>query len=113
MHGRGMTKSVLLWIALACAVPLVVPARAQDHGDAGRGAALALHVCVACHGVRKDELSNDPQAPPFSVIAATRGMSAMALNVALLSPHRAMPNIMLEPQERADIIAYILRLKSE
>lgn len=39
-------------------------------------------------------------------------MSAMALNVALLTPHHAMPNIMLDPQERADIIAYILSLKS-
>jgi hypothetical protein len=40
-------------------------------------------------------------------------MSAMALNVALLTPHHAMPNIMLDPQERADVIAYVLSLKTE
>jgi mono/diheme cytochrome c family protein len=72
-----------------------------------------MRICVACHGVHKNELSNNPQAPPFSVIAATRGMSAMALNVALLSPHRSMPNIMLDAQERADIVAYILALKAD
>jgi mono/diheme cytochrome c family protein len=88
------------------------PAWAQDHGDVRRGSVLALRVCIACHGVRPGENSNNPLAPPFAVIAETKGMSAIALNVALLSPHRAMPNIMLEPQERADVIAYILTLKS-
>ena len=36
----------------------------------------------------------------------------MALNVSLLSSHRSMPNIVLDPQERADVVAYILSLKS-
>ena len=40
-------------------------------------------------------------------------MSGIALNVALLSPHRAMPNIILDSQERADVIAYILSLKTD
>ena len=89
-----------------------LPSIAQEHGDAGRGSALALQVCMACHGVRKNEASINPLAPPFAAIAEVRGMSAMALNVALQSPHRAMPNIMLDPQERADVVAYILSLKS-
>ena len=110
---RHGTKVASLVIALSCIATLAIPVHAQEHGDAGRGSALALHVCVACHGVRKEELSNDPLAPPFSAIAATRGMSAMALNVALLSPHRAMPNIMLDPQERADVVAYILTLRAD
>jgi mono/diheme cytochrome c family protein len=100
-----------------CAAALLVgatlgSAHAQNTGDAGRGSALALRVCIACHGVRPGEASNNLLAPPFNVIADTRGMSEMALNVALLSPHRAMPNIMLNPQERADLIAYILTLKT-
>jgi hypothetical protein len=40
-------------------------------------------------------------------------MSEMALSVSLQTPHRAMPNIMLDPQERADVIAYILSLKGD
>lgn len=39
-------------------------------------------------------------------------MSAMALNVALLTSHRSMPNIIIDAQERADIIAFILTLKA-
>jgi mono/diheme cytochrome c family protein len=88
-----------------------VPVLAQDYGEASRGSALASQVCATCHGIRHGENSPNPLAPPFAVIAATRGMSETALNVALQSPHRVMPNIMLEPQERADIIAYILTLK--
>jgi len=97
---------------LAAAALLGAPASAQEYGDAGRGLTLALSVCVACHGVRHGENSPNPLAPPFVAIAQTRGMSAMALNVALLSPHRAMPNIMMDSQERADVVAYILTLKS-
>ena len=48
----------------------------------------------------------------FTVIADVRGMSAMALHVALQTSHRSMPNIVLDPQERADVVAYILSLKS-
>lgn len=97
--------------ALAVAALCGAPASAQEYGDASRGSTLALNVCVACHGVRHGENSPNPLAPPFVVVAETRGMSAMALNVALLSPHRAMPNIMLDAQERADVVAYILTLK--
>jgi mono/diheme cytochrome c family protein len=104
---------VLMALPVAGAVLFGAPAGAQEYGDASHGSALALRVCVACHGVRKGENSPNPLAPPFTVIAETRGMSAMALNVALLSPHRAMPNIMLDPQERADVVAYILGLKAK
>ena len=80
-----------------------------------RGSVLALGTCAVCHAVSKGKggSSANPSAPPFSTIAEVKGMSAMALNVALLTPHHAMPNIMLYPQERADIIAYILSLKSD
>ncbi len=105
-------NSIALLIAGAAAL-FAGPVQAQELGDASRGSALALHTCIACHGVRKGETSVNPLAPPFFAIAESRGMSAMALNVALLSPHRAMPNIMMEPNERADIIAYILSLKSK
>jgi hypothetical protein len=38
-------------------------------------------------------------------------MTAIALSAALNTSHRSMPNIMLEADEQADIIAYILGLK--
>ena len=88
------------------------PGLAQEVGDAKRGSVLALGTCAVCHAVSKGKggSSANPLAPPFSTITEVKGM---ALNVALLTPHHAMPNIMLDPQERADIIAYILSLKSD
>lgn len=96
---------------MAGAAPLGGRGFAQEFGDAKRGSVLALGTCGVCHGVNKGEASANPLAPPFSSIAEAKGMSAMALNVALLTPHHAMPNIMLDPQERSDVIAYILSLK--
>ena len=48
---------------------------------------------------------------PFPVLAATPGMTTIALTAALLTSHRLMPNIILQPDERRDVIAYILSLK--
>jgi hypothetical protein len=39
------------------------------------------------------------------MIAATPGMTSVALTAALLTSHRLTPNIMLEPDERRDVIA--------
>ena len=92
---------------------LAAPALAQDHGDAKRGSVLALGTCAVCHSVSKGGSSVNPAAPPFRSIAETKGISEMALSVALQTPHHAMPNIMLDPQERADVIAYVLSLKGD
>jgi len=109
MHFRRWIWSAL---TLTAAALLSGPVSAQEYGDASRGSAVATGTCIACHGVRRGENSINPLAPPFAIIAATKGISAMALNVALQTPHRAMPNIMLDSQERADVVAYILTLKS-
>ena len=110
MHHKRRISIALIVTGTAL---LDAPGLAQEFGDSKRGSVLALHTCVACHGVRKGDRSANSLAPPFAAIAESKGMSAIALNVALLSPHRAMPNILLDPQERADIIAYILSLKAE
>jgi mono/diheme cytochrome c family protein len=99
-------------IAMAAAAVLSGPCLAQEPGDAGRGSAVALETCAGCHGVRKGEQSLNPKAPPFGTIAEVSGMTAMALNVALLTSHPVMPNIRLEPGERSDVIAYIQSLKA-
>jgi hypothetical protein len=50
-------------------------------------------------------------APTFEAIAAVPGMTTAALTVALRTPHRTMPNIVLETQELDDVVAYVLSLK--
>jgi mono/diheme cytochrome c family protein len=81
-------------------------------GDVGRGAEIARTICAACHVVvRGQPAAPNSQAPPFPRIANTPGMTSIALSAALMTSHRLMPNIILEPEERRDVIAYILSLK--
>ena len=108
-----MSAQTLIARGFVAALLLGTPALAQDHGDAKRGSVLALGTCAVCHSVSKIGSSTNPSAPPFRAIAETKGMSEMALSVALQTPHHAMPNIMLDPQERGDVIAYILSLKGD
>jgi hypothetical protein len=56
-------------------------------------------------------VSPNSEAPPFPMLATSPGMTTIALTAALLTSHRLMPNIILEPDERRDVIAYILSLK--
>jgi mono/diheme cytochrome c family protein len=100
-------------VCLMIALPLTAfPCDAQEIGQPGRGLALAQRLCVECHAVRKDQArSPNENAPRFDVIASVPGMTAIALSAALNTSHRSMPNIMLEADEQANIIAYILSLK--
>ncbi len=87
------------------------PSLAQS-ADVDRGRQQASHLCSDCHAVGP---LADPGAarvgPPFSEVAKTKGMTAMALSVWLQTSHPTMPNIMLTPETREDIIAYILSLR--
>ena len=96
--------------AIAC---LGAPAFAQDIGNATRGWKLAIRTCSGCHWVGHEGNSGRMRAPTLRTIANTKGMSAIALNVALLTSHRSMPNIVLNAQERADVIAFILKLNTD
>jgi mono/diheme cytochrome c family protein len=108
MLGMTVITRAAVLILLLC--PGV--AAAQEIGQPGRGLAAAERLCAECHAVRPEqERSPRLEAPRFQVIAAVPGMTSIALTAALATSHRTMPNVMLEPEERADIIAYILSLK--
>lgn len=99
--------TVLIVLAIAA-----TPCKAQETGQPGRGLALAQQICAQCHAVQRDQArSPNEDAPRFQAIASVPGMTSIALSAALNTSHRTMPNIMLQPDERADIIAYILSLK--
>jgi mono/diheme cytochrome c family protein len=101
-------------VLVALAVALLVPTQilGQDAADVGHGREIAQTICAACHVVAKGQLVlPNSEAPPFPVLAATPGMTTIALTAALLTSHRLMPNIVLQPDERRDVIAYILTLK--
>ena len=100
-------------VAALIALPLAAGfGEAQEIGQPGRSLALAQRLCSQCHAVRKEQArSPNENAPRFQVIASVPGMTSIALSAALNTSHRTMPNIMLEADEQADVIAYILSLK--
>lgn len=86
---------------------------AQEPGNASRGRLSAGDLCADCHRTEPGAgHSPSAAAPPFSEVAKTKGMTAMALNVWLRTSHPTMPNIMLQPDTADDIIAYIMSLRA-
>jgi len=85
----------------------------QALGDPVEGLAMAKEVCSKCHAVQKHEATRatNSASPTFVELANVPGMTSMALMVALNTPHAGMPMFVLTPEQKADIIAYILSLK--
>ena len=85
-------------------------AQAQDPQG---GAQWANNVCAECHATRAGQAqSPNGRAPTFVELANAPGMTSAALTVALTTPHAGMPMFVLTPEQRGDIIAYILSLKT-
>src|SRR5260370_34230429 len=101
--------------ALAVALAATVcAANAQDgSGTPEAGRVFAREVCTPCHAVTTDQVL--PRrfviGLDFQAIANSAGMTATALRAFLTTPHPKMPNLILTPQESADVIAYILSLR--
>jgi len=97
-------------IAFAATLLTQVPTHAQETANAGL--ILARQLCSECHAVeRATARSPNPASPPFETIANVPGMTAMALSAALQSPHRSMPNVMLDSNQLGGIVAYVLSLR--
>jgi len=85
-------------------------------GDPAAGRAIALDTCAECHGVAPNVFTSpDEDATPFATLAETPGMTSRALTVWLTTfhPGRTMPMVLLERDEREDVIAYILSLRED
>ena len=105
-----MRYAHLVLAALGAAT--VMTAHAQQITDRQKGRLLARQVCAECHAVGRQRLrSPNSEAPSFVAVASTPGMTEMALNVFFQTPHRAMPNLILTPDQKREIIAYILSLR--
>jgi len=101
-------------ILIALAVSLAPTAlHAQQIGNAEEGRAYAKAHCGECHGVEagSDDFSPNPDAPDFSAVANTPGMTERALVVWLQTSHPTMPNFILPPDVRDNLVAYIMTLK--
>lgn len=89
----------------------VVAVAAQDAGDARRGYDFAAMHCARCHAIKAGDASSPRDGlASFQTIARAPGFSDLALEVFLRTPHKEMPNLILDRRERADVIAYIRSL---
>jgi cytochrome c2 len=91
---------------------LPLSTRRQD-SDVAAGRAFARDACKSCHIVDPDDRATKSIVigPGFRDIANTLGMTATALRVFLTTSHPKMPNLILTPQQTADVIAYMLSLR--
>jgi len=108
-------RQATLIAALAAATIVSAHAQAQD-GDIAAGHSFARATCSACHVVDAEQ-----QRPPrrivigqgFRSIANTPGLTATALRVVLTTSHPKVPDLIIMTGQIADVIAYILSLRSE
>jgi mono/diheme cytochrome c family protein len=107
---RSPYLTLIIFLGAAVAAPNL---HAQRLSDWQGGRLLARQVCAECHAVERNQpRSRNGLAPSFTAVAATPGMTAIALNAFLHTPHRAMPDLVLNDDQVRGIIAYILSLKA-
>ena len=84
---------------------------ASENPEAGR--VYAREVCSPCHAVTAEQASQRTIAiaPDLQSIANTPGMTVTALRAFLQTPHPKMPNLILTPEQSADVIAFLLSLR--
>jgi mono/diheme cytochrome c family protein len=101
---------VRLTVALAIAGH-AASAQAQESGRPERGHAIAQERCASCHAIGRAQVNSPHRgAAPFAAVASAAGMTATALRASLETSHRTMPDLILEPDDMRDVIAYILGL---
>jgi len=95
--------------AACCVILLMLSATVSQ----AQQAEVARNTCSECHATQKGQLlSPNLRAPTFVEIANTPGVTAAALLLMLTTPHAGMPMFVLSPEQRQQIINYILSLKS-
>jgi mono/diheme cytochrome c family protein len=107
-------KMICIVILVRILTASAYTASAQDaSGNPEAGRLFAREVCSPCHAVTAEQASQRTIAigPDFQTIANTSGMTATALRAFLQTPHPKMPNLILTPEQSADVIAFVLSLR--
>jgi mono/diheme cytochrome c family protein len=75
------------------------------------GHKLAEAWCAACHAIDASAARSQANVPDFVAVANLPSTTELALKVFLQSSHSTMPNLVLTPEQRGDLVNYILSLK--
>jgi mono/diheme cytochrome c family protein len=109
--GRGvMPKFLAGTFGLVATLAVALSAAAQEQGNAEAGHELASNLCTACHIVG-DQRSGSDLAPPFPAIAKDPDVSVAELHGWGGAGHPMLPNLVLTPEQVADINAYLDSLR--
>ncbi len=85
---------------------------AQEPGKVNAGLAYAEAHCASCHAIEEDYTESPvANAPTFHLLANNPEINGRALAILLRTPHREMPDLIIEQADADNIIAYILSLK--
>jgi mono/diheme cytochrome c family protein len=105
----GFFSAAVIFLAI------VGPRPAHAAGDPQAGAKLAQQYCARCHDIGPAGASK--QYPPsFAAIAAYRSEEQIHGRIIFPTMHSGMPEValyLLEPEQIADIISYILSLEKK
>ncbi|MEZ6030416.1 MAG: hypothetical protein R3C46_11770 [Hyphomonadaceae bacterium] len=115
-----LVLACLAGLALAAAslpaqsqTPTPAPPASQMDRAAQRGLAYARETCAECHTVEPGIVTPPyAKAPSFSDVAATPGMTSMALNVWFSTSHPNMPNLIIPEMTQDDLFAYFAALRA-
>lgn len=109
----GLTAALMATAALPGLAQTPTLPQTAANPAAQQGLAYAREVCAECHAVEPG-VSAMPgaEAPSFTAIAATPGMTAMALNVWFSTSHPTMPNLIIPAGRKDDLYAYFATLRN-
>lgn len=109
---RGIFIAAAFSISAACTSDNATSSvEGNGIGDPATGFAYARANCAECHALDAGQAqSPNPAAPAFDSLANRRDMTRMTLSALLRSPHRSMPNLLVEPDRIDDLSAYLATL---
>lgn len=109
-----MRRSTTLAMAGAFALAIVAPAgvASAEPGDETRGRNFAVKTCARCHVVADGVGSGTDGAPPFASLPNDLKRTEPQLRAFLSRPHEPMPDLTLSRQEIADLVTYIMSLRT-
>ncbi len=109
-----LPASLTLAACLGAAAPVADTVPVGEPAAIARGEAVAAQWCTQCHARDATERTAQPRiagaGPSFAEIVALPGRDAATLRAFLDEDHFPMTTYRLFPQEKDDVVAYMLSL---